>query len=156
MRDFANFDKEESYFQPTRTHLDVHVKLRKTTPELAASQNWTYRLKIFCSVPVLLFSPENGGCNTLIHLNHVLLTHLNATCWLKAEKLTFMLFISDASIRKEVVCVKAIQLSVQDSARVRKACKSQNGLSYHQVESLVDIIYQLNITEIWPPEMDAR
>ncbi|TLU96073.1 hypothetical protein [Dyadobacter sediminis] len=156
MRDFANFDKQESYFQPNQTHLDVHVKLRETAPELAASHKWTYKLKIFCSVPVLLFRPENNNCNTLIHLNHVLLTKLNATCWLKAEKLTFMLFISDASVKRGVVCVKAIQLSIEDSKLVRKACRSQQGLSYHQVENLVDIIYQLNITDIWPSDGDAE
>lgn len=155
MTDFINLNKEESYFQPTNTHLDVHVQLRKMTPDFDLADNWTYKLKIFCSVPVLLFRPESNNCNILIHLNHVLLTKLNATFWLTAKKLTFMLFISDASLSREVVCVKKLQLSIQESDLVRTACKSQYGLSNQDVENLVDIIYQLNVTNIWPSEMDV-
>jgi hypothetical protein len=155
MRDFANINKQESYFQPTLTHLDVHVKLRETAHDLSSSGNWTYKLKIFCSVPIILFRPENQDCNILIHLNQVLLTKLNATSWLQAENLTFMLFLSDASSNKEVICVKAMQLSVQDSKYVRKACRDQHGLSYHQIENLIDIIYQLKVSSVWPPDANG-
>ncbi|CAG5074618.1 hypothetical protein DYBT9623_05305 [Dyadobacter sp. CECT 9623] len=61
-----------------------------------------------------------------------------------------MLIISDVSDSDNVVGAKTICLSKRDSDRIRAAVSRQKQLSYQNIEDLVDIIYQLDIKNIWP------
>lgn len=149
MNDFGNFDRQQSYFRPFKTHLDVYARLKKVDLKAMATGNWSYKIKVFCSVPIILFQCECSGCNILMHLNMPLLKKLSATSWLDPRRLTFMLLISDASRSNEVIGAKSIKISQAESDNIRAACQSQHTLSYAQIEDLVDIIYQLEIENIW-------
>lgn len=150
MADFLNFDRHLSYYRPYESHLDVFISFKKVDLKLMAYAGWNYKVKVFCSVPIILFQCKCDGCNILMHLNMPAMEKVKATSWLKAEKLTFLLFISDASCSKHVVWAKNIQLSKADSDKIRSACYHQRTLSYNQVENLVDPIYHLEIDNIWP------
>lgn len=150
MIDFANFEREKCYFRPYTTHMDVFVSLRHIPTPAANSEKWTYKLKTFCSTPIVLFQCKTLDCNILLHLNYPELVKLNATSWLKSECLTFMLFLSDTSVSKNVACAKTIQLSRVDSDCIRKACSKQNTLSSQTIEDLVGIIYEQDVENIWP------
>jgi hypothetical protein len=148
--DFANFDRKTSYFKPYKSHLDVYVSLRKIDDPIEAMDVWTYKVKIFCEIPIILFQCKNKGCNILLHLNYPLLISLNATSWLEADHLTFMLFLSEKTEFNDVVCAKTIQLSKSESSCIRKACSKQDSLTYQSIENLVDIVYEQDIENIWP------
>jgi len=150
MNDFANFNREKSYFRPYDTHLDVYVSMSEMSGLSKGTGNWSYKLKIFCGIPVILFQCESKGCNILIHLNYPLLHKLSATSWLGQQQLTFMLLLSDSSQSDHVVCAKTLKLNKADSTKIRMACVKQYGLSYSSVENIVDVIYQQNIKNIWP------
>jgi hypothetical protein len=150
MTDFANFDRQESYFRPYKSHLDVFARLRRVNLKEMAHGEWSYKLKIFCTVPLILFQCECTGCNILMHLNMPLLQKLTATSWLEAEHLTFMLLVSDASRSNEIICGKTMRLTKLDSDVIRGACSQQRTLTSMQVEDLVGILYQLEIKQIWP------
>ncbi|WP_157504958.1 hypothetical protein [Dyadobacter beijingensis] len=149
MTDFANFNRRQSYFRPYQTHLDVYARLKKVDLKAMATGKWSYKFKIFCFIPIILFQCECVGCNILIHLNMPLLRKLSATSWLDTRQLTFMLLISDASRDNEVLGAQTIKISQADSDTIRSACKSQRTFSSMQIEDLVDIIYQLEIGSIW-------
>lgn len=149
MKDFANFDRQQSYFRPYQTHLDVYVRLKEVSLKAVLNSVWTYKIKIFCSVPVILFQCELAGCNVLMHINMPALAKLSATSWLQTKRLTFMLLISDASQGGQVIGAKTIRLSHADSALIRRACQNQRAVSSMQIEHLVDILYQLDIDNIW-------
>lgn len=153
MADFSNLNKEHSYLRPSDAHLDFFVSFKriKDAPSMFGSV-WTYRVKIFCSVPILVFRCQQLGCNILVHLNIQLLQAVDPTHWLDADHLTFMLIISDASKSDQVAGAKIIKISKADSALIRSACLRQNQLSSRTVENLADFIYQLDIKNIWPQQ----
>ncbi|GGC14172.1 hypothetical protein [Dyadobacter sediminis] len=61
-----------------------------------------------------------------------------------------MLIISNASESIHVAGAKTIRLSKTDSDSVRAAFLKQKNLSYQTIKDLVDIVYQLDIENIWP------
>lgn len=150
MKDFANFDRQKSYLSPHYAHIDVHVRFRKVDLRSMTYGEWSYKIKLFCSVPIILFQCQCDGCNILMHLNVPALKQLNATSWLKNSNLTFLLLISDASRANQVVWAKKVQLSKTESDKIRHACQQQRTLSYNQIEDLVGPFYQLSIDRIWP------
>jgi hypothetical protein len=150
MINFATFEREKWYFRPSTTHMDVFVSLKNIPHPAMDSHTWTYKLKTFCSIPVILFQCKSMDCNILVHLNYPGLVNLNATSWLKADCSTFMLFLSDTSVSKNVVCAKTIQLCRADSDRIRNACSNQNTLSSQTIENLVGVIYEQGAENIWP------
>lgn len=149
MKDFSNFDRQESHFRPFDTHLDVFARFKEVEARPTIQEGWIYRLKTFCSVPIILFQCPYKGCNILMHLNIHLLDRLNATAWLHSRRLTFMIFLSDASKANQVVCAKTIRFSELDSDKIRSACHRQRRLSYHQIEGIIDLVYQSEIDQIW-------
>ena len=154
MNDFLNFERKKCHFHPYVTHLDVFVGLRKINIPVTNREKWTYKLKMFCLIPILLFQCKSMGSNILLHLNYPELIKLNATSWLESDCLTFMIFLSDTSISNDVVCAKTMQLSKSESNRIREACSKQSSLGYQTIEDLVDIIYEQDIKNIWSEDPD--
>jgi hypothetical protein len=151
--DFSNVIKEKSYLRPSNTHLDFFVSLKKINKvRYLFDSLWTYQVKIFCSVPILVFRCPQQGCSILIHLNIHLLEGTETTPWLDADKLTFMLIISDASKSNYVAGAKIIKISQGDTMLIRIACLKQRSLSCQGVENLVNNFYQMNFNNIWPGE----
>lgn len=153
MVDFANFDRQESYFRPCQSHLDVFARFRWVDTSSINDGQWSYKIKIFCSVPVILFQCKPSACNILMHLNMPLLRKLGATSWLNTDQLTFMLLLSDGSRAKKVVFGKTIRIAKADSDVIRKACRKQHLLTSTQIENMIDILYQLEISNIWPGDI---
>ena len=82
-----------------------------------------------------------------------LLRKLGATSWLNTDQLTFMLLLSDGSRAKKVVFGKTIRIAKADSDVIRKACRKQHLLTSTQIENMIDILYQLEISNIWPGDI---
>lgn len=151
MNEYSNIIREQTYFRPSNVHLDVFVSfqaIKLLNP--VSDDQWQYKMKIFCSVPVISFNCKSMGCSILIHLNYQYFKNLNLLSWLKEEHITFMLLISDASLDNHIVGAKTLRLSRKDSDRVRSACLKQAKLSYQSIEDAVDFLYELDIENIWP------
>lgn len=148
MADFSNVNRAKSFLRPSYGQIDLFIAFNsiENIKSMFAGK-WTYKVKIFCSIPIVVFKCPGMDCNILLHLN---LHALGSGCWLENDRLTFMLIISDVSDSNNVVGAKTICLSKRDSDRIRAAVSKQKNLSYQSIEDLVDIIYQLDIENIWP------
>lgn len=148
MTDFSSVDRSKSFLRPSHEHIDLFIAFNSIeNAQSMSAGKWTYKIKIFCSIPLVVFRCPGKDCNIMLHLNH---HALGSGRWLDKEHLTFMLIISDASKSNHVVGARTIRLSKTDSDAVRAAVSKQKNLSYQTIEDLVDIVYQLDIKNIWP------
>lgn len=61
-----------------------------------------------------------------------------------------MLLISDRSRDNEVIGAQTIWINQAETNIIRQACQQQCKMTYDQIEYLVDLLYQLDIDNIWP------
>lgn len=145
MKDFANFESYKSFFVPSRTHLNVYSCFDRIDPTLMADGDWSYKVKIFCSVPIIIFR-----CNQyhiIMHLNMPFLQQMKACSWLEAQHLTFRLSILDAWQDHKIIHTRGMSFAAIDSERIRLACRQQCLFSCTQIEDIVSIIYQSDISK---------
>ncbi len=70
MTDFSNVNRTKSFLRPSHEHVDLYITFNsiENVKSMFAGK-WTYKMKIFCSIPLVVFRCPVKECNIMLHLN---------------------------------------------------------------------------------------
>ena len=126
-------------FVPREHYLEIQVTGHSVgSGETGEEADMLYRLQIVNEVPVIEFQSRTNPGRYLIHLNLPYLFGLGNNAWIMTPAITlYLVWIATQSVTH----ISKVQLSKNDSERVR-ACKlAQMDMTVEMVEACVDYLY---------------
>lgn len=109
--------------------------------------NNNYRLVIINDVPIIAFHFENLAENFFIHLNWGGLRENRNNGWIDRQMIHLVLLYIEMPHTDQVKNKINIVLTMEDSDKLREACKQQVGQTKESVDASIDFIYETNFEE---------